>query len=51
VKVESANHVSALTGRIMSDTDSCEEEMFYDKLAMSYYDLTAKNAELTQKVE
>jgi hypothetical protein len=51
VKVESANHVSALTGRIMSDTESCEKEMTYDELYISYYDLMAKNTELTQKVE
>jgi len=51
VKAKSANHVSALTGRIMLDTESCEEEMSYDELVVSYYDLTAKNAELTQKVE
>ena len=51
VKAESANHVSALAGRIMSDTESCEEEMSYDELAISYYDLMAKNSELTQKVE
>jgi len=51
VKVESASCVSALTGRIMSDTESCEEEMSYEELAMSYYDLTTKNVKLTQKVE
>jgi len=51
VKVESANHVSALTGRIMSDTVSCEEEMTYDELAIYYYDLMAKNTKLTQNVE
>lgn len=51
MKYESANHVSVLTGRIISDTDSCEEEMTYDELAMSYYDLIAKNTELTQRVE
>jgi len=51
VKTESANHVSALTSRIMSDTESCEEEMTYDELAMSYYDLIAKNTELTQRFE
>jgi len=51
VKTEFANHVSALTGRIMSDTNSCEVEMSYDELDMSYYDLIAKNAELTQKVK
>ena len=51
MKAESANYVSALTGKIMSDTESCEEEMSYVELAMSYYDLTAKNTELTQKVE
>jgi len=50
VNAESANYVSALTGRIMFDTESCEE-MSYEELAMSYYDLTAKNVELTQKVE
>jgi len=51
VKAESANHVSALTGRIMSNTESCEEEMTYDELAISCYDLIAKNSELTQRVE
>jgi len=51
VKVEFSNHVSALTGRIMSDTESCEEEMTYNELAISYYDLMAKNIELTEKVE
>ena len=51
VKAEFANHVSALTDRIMSNTESSEDEMSYDELAMSYYDLIAKNAELTQKVE
>jgi hypothetical protein len=50
VKDEFANHVSALAGRIMSDTESCEEEMSYDELVISYYDLMAKNTELTQKV-
>ena len=35
----------------MSDTESCEEEMCYDELAISYYDLIAKNTELTQRVE
>jgi len=51
VKTESANHVSALIGRIMSDTESCEEDMTYDELVISYYDLITKNTELTQKVE
>jgi hypothetical protein len=35
----------------MSDTESCEEEMTYDELAMSYYDLIARNTDLTQRVE
>ena len=51
VKAESANHVSTLTGRIMSDIECCEEEMTYDELAISYYDLMAKNTKLTQKIE
>jgi len=51
VKTESANHVSALTGRIMSDTESCEEEMTYYELVILYYDPIAKNTELTQRVE
>ena len=51
MKAEPVNHVSALTGRIISDTESCEEEMTYDELAISYYDLIAKNTELTQRVE
>jgi len=51
VKAESTNCVSALTGRIMTHIKSYEEEMSYEELAMSYYDLTDKNVELTQKVE
>ena len=51
MKAESTNCVSALTSRIMTDTESCEEEMSYEELAMSYYDLTDQNVELTQKVE
>jgi len=51
VKTKSANHVSALTGRIMSDTKSGEEEMSYDELAMSYYDLIARNIDLSERVE
>jgi len=51
VKAESANHVSALTGRIISDTESCEEKMTYDELAISYYDLIDKNTKLTQRVK
>jgi hypothetical protein len=35
----------------MSNTESCEEEMSYEELAMSYHDLMAKNSELTQKLE
>jgi len=35
----------------MPDTESCEKEMSYEELVISYYDLTAKNAKLTQKVE
>nr|ABN06156.1 gag-pol polyprotein, related [Medicago truncatula] len=50
-KTEYANHFSALTGRIMSDTESYEEEMSYDELAMAYYELIARNGELTQMVE
>jgi hypothetical protein len=51
VKAESANQVSVLTGRVMSDTESCEEEMSYDEIDISYYDLMAKNNKLTLKVE
>jgi len=51
VKAELTKCVSALIGRIMTDTKSCEEEMSYEEIAMSYYDLTDKNVELTQKVE
>jgi len=50
-KTESTNHVSALTGRIMSDTKSYKEEMSYDELAMAYYEFISRNGELTQRVE
>ena len=51
MKAEFGNYVSALISRIMTDTDSCEEEKSYEELAMSNYELTVKNVELTQKVE
>ena len=29
-------HVIAMTGRVLSDTESCDEELAYDELAASY---------------
>jgi len=51
VENESAKHVSALTGRVMSDTESCEEEMSYDELAISNNELISKNTDISQMLE
>jgi len=51
VESESAKHVTALTGRIMSDTKSYDEELSYDELAISYNELIAKNVDISQMLE
>jgi hypothetical protein len=52
VKVESANHVSALAGRIISDTESYEKEMSYQILSLMRKKCPfISDTELTQKVE
>jgi len=38
-----AKHVTAMTGRTMSDTESYDEELTYVELVFSYNDLIAKN--------
>jgi len=51
VENESAKHVSALTGRVMSYTESYDEEMSYDELVVSYNELIAKNTDMSQMLE
>jgi len=51
VENESAKHVIALTGRIMSDTESYDEELSYDELVISYNELIAKIADMSQVLE
>jgi len=38
-RYESTKKVTALTGKVFSDTESCDEEMAYDDLDTSYKDL------------
>jgi len=35
VERESAKHVTALTSRVMSDIESCDEELSYEELVVS----------------
>jgi len=51
VQNESAKHVTALTGRVMSDIESYDEEPSYDELVVSYNELIAKNTDMSQMLE
>lgn len=48
---ESTKHVTAMTGKIMSDTESYDEELSYEELAVSYNDLIVKNTDTSQMLE
>jgi len=43
---ESTKRETALTGRVFSDTESCDEELDYDELATSYKDFYVRSAEI-----
>jgi len=43
---EPAKRVTAFTGRVFSNTESCVEELAYDDLAASYKDLYFRSAEI-----
>jgi len=43
---EPAKRVTAFTGRVFSDTESCDEELAYDDLAASYKELYFRSAEI-----
>ena len=43
---EPSKRVTAFTGRVLSDTESCDEELAYDDLAASYKDLYFRSAEI-----
>jgi hypothetical protein len=47
----SGKHTSAFAGRVMSDTESYDEELSYDELAISYHELIAKNLDLDEMIE
>jgi hypothetical protein len=51
VENESAKHVTALTGRVTSDTKSYDEELSYEELVVSYNELIAKNTDMSQMIE
>jgi len=44
----SIKKVSAVTGRVYSDNESCDEELDYDDLATSYKDLYARSTEICE---
>ena len=48
---EYAKHVTVLTSRVMSDTGSCDEELPYEELAISYKELVAKSTDKCQLLE
>ncbi|KEH32869.1 envelope-like protein, putative [Medicago truncatula] len=43
--------INAMTGRVSSDIESCDEELVYDELVASYKGLYAKSAEICQMLE
>jgi len=43
---ESTKQVTAMTGRVFSDTESCDVELAYDELAAFYEGLYARSAEV-----
>jgi len=43
---EPLKRVTAFTGRVFSDTESCDEELAYDDLAASYKDLYFRSIEI-----
>jgi len=45
-RYESTKKVTVFTGRVFSDTESCDEELAYDDLATSYKDLYVRSAEI-----
>jgi len=51
VESESSKHVTALTSRVMSDTESYDEELSYEELAVSYNELVASSTYMRQMLE
>jgi len=51
VENESGKHASAFAGMVMSDTESYEEELNYEVLAISHHELIARNVDLDQMLE
>ena len=51
VEGEYAKHVTTLTGRVMSDTESYDKELSYDELAISYNELIAKITDMSHMLE
>ncbi|MCH79544.1 gag-protease polyprotein [Trifolium medium] len=48
---ESAKLVNALTGTCMSDTESCDGEVTYEELAVTYKELYNRSLEICQELE
>ena len=44
-------HVIAMTGRVLSDTESCDEELAYDELAASYKGFYVRSVEICKMLE
>jgi len=51
VENEYAKLVKALTGRCISDSESCDEELAYEELAASYKDLYTRSIEICNLLE
>jgi hypothetical protein len=51
VENESTKHVAALTGRVLSDDESCHEDLVYDELVVSYKKLNDKNTDTCKQLE
>ncbi|MCI32640.1 gag-pol polyprotein, partial [Trifolium medium] len=43
VETEAAKHITALTGICVSDTESCDEDISYEELVVSYKELCIKS--------
>jgi hypothetical protein len=51
VENESIKHVAALTGRVFSEDESCDEDLVFDELAVSYKKLDDRNTDICKQLE
>jgi len=48
---DSSKHVAAMTGRISSDNNSCDENFAYNELVVTYRNLNNKNTDICKQLE